>query len=158
MLAVYSALVVTALELLSPTLSGLGDALPEALTALAGVLKMLAWLLVLGLLGILALLLSQTLAAPFTARSRGERNGSHRGNQRAAGGCGGEVGAASTRERRSYAELAAPRRALRCEPRFLAWGLSGSPTLLLGAWMLAGQFLDFTQENRGQRFHQKHWR
>ena len=32
-------------------------------------------------------------------------------------------------------------------------GLLAAPlTLLLGAWMLAGQFLDFTQENRGQRF------
>ena len=105
MLAVYSALVVTALELLGPTLTGLGDALPEALTALAGVLKMLAWLLVLGLLGILALLLSQTLAAPFySALARGERNGSSPGAiRRAAGGCGARWEQPSRENWRSYA-------------------------------------------------------
>ena len=65
MLAVYGALVFTALELLGPTVAGLGTALPEGLAGLAGILELLAWLLLFALLGILALLLSQTLAAPF---------------------------------------------------------------------------------------------
>ena len=104
MLAVYSALVVTALELLGPTLTGLGDALPEALTALAGVLKMLAWLLVLGLLGILALLLSQTLAAPFySALARRTERLLTGGNQESGRGCGARWEQPSRENWRSYA-------------------------------------------------------
>ena len=60
MLVAYGALVMTALELLGPTVAGLGAALPEALAGLAGILGLLAWLLLFALLGILALLLSQT--------------------------------------------------------------------------------------------------
>lgn len=154
MLAVYSALVVTALELLSPTLTGLGDALPEALTALAGVLKMLAWLLVLGLLGILALLLSQTLAAPFySALARRTERLLTGGNQESGRGLWREVGAAFTRELEKL-RWSLPRLAVLFGVSLIpGLGVLAAPlTLLLGAWMLAGQFLDFTQENRGQRF------
>ena len=154
MLVAYGALVMTALELLGPTVAGLGSALPEALAGLAGILGLLAWLLLFALLGILALLLSQTLAAPFySALARRTERLLTGGNQESDRSLGSEIGAIFKRELEKL-RWSLPRLAVLFGVSLIpGLGLLAAPlTLLLGAWMLAGQFLDFTQENRGQRF------
>ena len=154
MLAAYGALVVAALEFLGPTLTGLGAALPDALAGLAGFLEGLAWLLVFALLGIFALLLSQTLAAPFySALARRTERLLAGGNQERGRSLWGELGATFTRELEKL-RWSLPRLAVLLGVSLIpGLGLLAAPlTLLLGAWMLAAQFLDFTQENRGQHF------
>lgn len=154
MLAVYGALVVAALEFLGPTLTGLGAVLPEAFLGLAGFVEALAWLLIFALLGILALLLSQTLAAPFySALARRTERLLTGGNQESGRGLWAELGVTFTRELEKL-RWSLPRLAVLFGVSLIpGLGLLAAPlTLLLGAWMLAAQFLDFTQENRGQHF------
>ena len=137
-----------------PPVAGLGTALPEALAGLAGVLEMLAWLLLFALLGILALLLSQTLAAPFySALARRTELLLTGGNRESGRSLWSELGATFKRELEKL-RWSVPRLAVLFGVSLIpGLGLLAAPlTLLLGAWMLAGQFLDFTQENRGQRF------
>ena len=153
-LLVYGALCITALGALWPYLGNLGSALPEALSGLAWVLQALAVLVLLALVGVLSLLLSQTLAAPFygALARRTERllTGRLVSSER---GLLGDLGATFRREWEKL-RWTLPRLLLMFGITLIpGLGLLASPlTLLFAAWLLAGQFLDFTQENRGQPF------
>lgn len=154
MLLVYGALTVTALGALGPYLDSLGSALPDALSGLAWLLQALAVLVLLALIGVLSLLLSQTLAAPFygALARRTERllTGRLVSTERS---LLGDLGATFRREWEKL-RWTLPRLLLMFGVTLIpGLGLLASPlTLLFTAWLLAGQFLDFTQENRGQPF------
>jgi CysZ protein len=104
--------------------------------------------------GVLSLLLSQTLAAPFygALARRTERllTGRLVSTER---GLLGDLGATFRREWEKL-RWTLPRLLLMFAVTLIpGLGLLASPlTLLVAAWLLAGQFLDFTQENRGQPF------
>jgi CysZ protein len=154
MLLVYGALTATALGALWPYLDRLGSALPDALSGLTWLLQALAVLILLALVGVLSLLLSQTLAAPFygALARRTERllTGRLVSTER---GLLGDLGATFGREWEKL-RWTLPRLLLMFAVTLIpGLGLLASPlTLLVAAWLLAGQFLDFTQENRGQPF------
>lgn len=154
MLLVYGALTATALGALWPYLDSLGSALPDALSGLTWLLQALAVLILLALVGVLSLLLSQTLAAPFygALARRTERllTGRLVSTER---GLLGDLGATFRREWEKL-RWTLPRLLLMFAVTLIpGLGLLASPlTLLVAAWLLAGQFLDFTQENRGQPF------